>query len=92
MPEEITGPHGCGVYGHRFYGLTRETVEFMSTANHHHNGVLSRFVDTLHDDGAIDTPTFVRCKDIISELHKLIDGGIETVLHDGDVLHKKVEN
>ena len=90
MVDEIRGPHDCGIYGHRYYGMTRDHVEFLITVNDHHTSNFTKFIDAMYEDGGLDQETSIKCRDILAELHKMISGSLEKILYNGDEIHNNV--
>jgi hypothetical protein len=91
MKEEIEGPHGCGVYGHRYYGITRKEVELMVSGSAIHYHRTNVFIDGVYEDGGIDSDNYHKCKSLIFELYKTIDFSLAKVIKEGDAIHEKVD-
>ena len=87
--EEILNPHGGGIYGHRYYGFTRDHAEFLIQANNEHAGNYARFVDVLLDDGGITEETRKEVTEHLKKLHITIQTALISVLEEGDETHRK---
>jgi hypothetical protein len=90
--KEIEGPHGCGVYGHNHYGLPRAEVEFALDINEARTTNLTKQVQSLYDDGLVDARTRDICILLINALHGTIEGHIEEILKQGDIVNNLVRN
>lgn len=91
MKEEIEGPHGCGVYGHRYYGITRKEVELFMSASTVYFNKTTMFIDSAYKDGGLDLDTYNKCKSLVSELYTTIDTSLTNVIKEGDAMHEKVD-
>jgi hypothetical protein len=92
IEKEIEGPHGCGVYGHKHYGLSRADVEFEQDINVARTTNLTNQMHSMYDDGLLDGRTRDICLLLINALHGTIEGHIEGVLKKGDMVNNSVRN
>lgn len=87
MKHEIEGPHGCGVYGHNHYGLTRADVIFALEAEKAHIVNLNKCIHSFNEDGLISDTTHQMALNKLAELHKLLHSEMMEVLNRGDEIN-----
>ena len=49
------------------------------------------FIDSVYEDGGIDSDNYHKCKSLIFELYKTIDFSLAKVIKEGDAMHEKVD-
>ncbi len=88
--KEIEGPHGCGVYGHKYYGLSRADVEFALDINTARTTNLTKQMNSFYEDGLLDARTRDICLLLVNALHGTIAGHIEDILKQGDMVNNSL--
>jgi len=88
IENEILNPLGGGIYGHLYYGFTRDHAEFLIQANNEHAGNYARFIDVLLDDGGITEETRKEVTEYLKQLHIAIQSALVRVLEEGDDIHR----
>ena len=82
---EIFNPHGGGISGHNYYGMSREWVVFASDASKYHNEMVNnRMINSMLEDGLLTQEEHAKCKQLANELFGIIDTSLQKILAEGD--------